>query len=439
MSAAAAPTSMMSSSAPTRVAGLLVEFDDEHKLVEACRRVRDAGFTRWDAHSPFPVHGIDEAVGIRPTRLPILVFVIGLMGTLTGLGLTTWANASEWFAPKSLPTNLQGYNFLVSGKPYLSLPAFIPVMFELTVLFAAFTAGLGMLALNGLPRFYNAVFRSSRFRRVTTDRFFIYVEAADPRFNVNTTATLLSQLGGGVERIEEPVRAEPPPRWLFTVGIVLVTISLLPLLVIARARVSKSREPRIHIIQDMDNQEKIKAQRASAVFADGRGARFPVGMTREQPLGTTVARGDQITLKTDTHFFEGRVNGEWAMAFPPQVTVDERLLRRGQERFNIYCAPCHGYDGAGNGTVNHKGNSGERPGWTWVKPLSVNDQTVRDRASGHLFNTITHGIRTMPAYGDQIPEQDRWAIVAYVRALQRSGGTVIEDVPAEKRSELEKR
>ncbi|TWT45245.1 Cytochrome c [Phycisphaerae bacterium RAS1] len=439
MSAAAAPTSMTPPAAPARLAGLLVEFDEEHNLVEACRRVRDAGFTRWDAHSPFPVHGIDEAVGIRPTRLPLLVFAIGMLGTLTGLGLTTWANASEWFAPQNLPTNLQGYNFLVSGKPYVSLPAFIPVMFELTVLFAAFTAGLGMLALNGLPNFYNAVFRSPRFRRATTDRFFIYVEAADPRFNAHSTATLLSQLGGQVERIEEPTRVEQPPRWLFTVGIVAVTLSLLPLMVIARARVSKSREPKIHIIQDMDNQEKIKAQRASPVFADGRGPRFPVGMTREQPLGTTVARGDAISLKTDAHFFEGRAGGDWATAFPPQITVDEGLLHRGQQRFNIYCAPCHGYDGTGNGTVNNKGNSGERPGWTWVKPLSVNDQTVRDRANGHIFNTITNGIRTMPAYGDQIPEKDRWAIVAYVRALQRSGATTIDDVPADKRSELEKR
>ncbi len=175
----------------TRLWGYLVEFKDVESLLSAAEKLRDAGYTRWDAHTPFPVHGLNDAMGLRPTRLPWIVFLAGLAGATTGLGL-------QWF------TNALDYPFLISGKPLFSLPANIPVMFELTILFAAVAAFLGMLALNGLPRPYHALFGSRRFRRVTADRFFISVEAADPRFDEERTWSLLESLGGeGLERIEE--------------------------------------------------------------------------------------------------------------------------------------------------------------------------------------------------------------------------------------------
>jgi len=191
-----ATTAVAAAESPeTRLWGYLVEFKDVESLLSAAEKIRDAGYTRWDAHTPFPVHGLNDAMGLRATRLPWIVFLAGLAGAGTGLGL-------QWF------TNAFDYPFLISGKPLFSLPANIPVMFELTILFAAVAAFVGMLALNGLPRPYHALFGSRRFRRVTADRFFISVEAADPRFDEERTWSLLESLGGeGLERIEEEAQA----------------------------------------------------------------------------------------------------------------------------------------------------------------------------------------------------------------------------------------
>jgi hypothetical protein len=172
-----------------RVAGLLLELASAAELARACERVRDAGYTRWDAHSPFPVHGLDRAMGLRSTVLPWLVTGAGLTGCVTGLGLQWWANAVN-------------YRFVISGKPLWSIPANIPVTFELTVLFSAIAAFLSMILLNGFPRWHHPVFSSRRFRRATVDRFFVSVEAEDPRFDDEKTAEFLRGLGGHVETLE---------------------------------------------------------------------------------------------------------------------------------------------------------------------------------------------------------------------------------------------
>ena len=174
-----------------RLVGLLAEFDGVDALLAACRTVRDSGYEKWDSMSPFPVHGIDRAMGIRRTILPRLVFLGGLTGALAGLAMQTWMNAVD-------------YPFLVSGKPYFSLPAQIPIIFEVTILLSALTAFGGMIFLNGMPRFYHPVFRSARFRRVTTDRFYVFVEAADPRFDEQRTRRMLEELGSiAVQDIHE--------------------------------------------------------------------------------------------------------------------------------------------------------------------------------------------------------------------------------------------
>ncbi len=158
--------------------GLLAEFQTPQDLVRAAARVRDAGYTKWDAHTPFPVHGLDGAMGIRTTRLPFFVLGAGILGTTTGLVMQYWMNAVD-------------YPIIISGKPFNSLPASIPVTFELTVLLASLTAFIGMLALNNLPRFNHPLFTNSAFRRSTSDAFFLAIEAADPRFDREKTEQFL--------------------------------------------------------------------------------------------------------------------------------------------------------------------------------------------------------------------------------------------------------
>jgi len=212
------------------------------------------------------------------------------------------------------------------------------------------------------------------------------------------------------------------PRWLTSIVIILVALSWIPLALALRARVVKKTEPRIHIIPDMDNQPKVKAQSRFMLFADRRGMRPPV-------VGT-VAWGSLIG---DPALEFGRTADDaWVEAIPVEMSMS--LLERGRQRYDIYCSPCHGLSGYGDGMVAQRADQLQEG--TWTPPTSFHTDLIRERAAGHLYNTISNGIRNMPAYGSQIPIDDRWAIVAYVRALQRSQHATIDDVPADLQAQL---
>ena len=163
------------------LAGYLAEFDSVDAVMSAAEKVRDAGYRKWDVHSPFPIHGIDDAMNIRPSILPWIVLTGGLFGLGGGLLMQWYMMAHD-------------YKYMISGKPYFSLPAFVPVIFECTILCAAFAAVFGMLLLNKLPMHYNPMFKSERFRRATDDRFFIAIDATDPNFDATRTRELLESL-----------------------------------------------------------------------------------------------------------------------------------------------------------------------------------------------------------------------------------------------------
>lgn len=170
---------------------LVAEFDNIAAVRSAARRIRDEGYEKWDVHSPFPIHGINADMGLRPTILPWITLAHGVAGCLLGLLLVWWINAKT---VPGVPTFLQGYEFLVSGKPLFSLPANIPILFELTVLLAAFGTLLGMLGLNKLPMLSNPLFHYREFARATDDRYFIVIEAADSKFDLQQTTELLDSL-----------------------------------------------------------------------------------------------------------------------------------------------------------------------------------------------------------------------------------------------------
>jgi mono/diheme cytochrome c family protein len=201
------------------------------------------------------------------------------------------------------------------------------------------------------------------------------------------------------------------PRWIIYVTVALVALSWVPLALIAKARETRNDSTRIHLVPDMDNQTKLKAQKSSPLFADGRANRMPVA--------GTVARGE---LRDDDLLHRGKAsNGAWADRFPTPVSLE--MIQRGRDRFNIYCYPCHGESGYGNGPIAVR--AAELEEGTWVPPSNLHDPVVTKRTVGHLFNSITNGIRNMPSYGDQIPVADRWAIVAYVKALQKSQNAAV--------------
>lgn len=173
---------MTAATAPeNRLHGIVAEFSTPEALLRAAARVTEAGYRKVDAYSPFPIHGLDEALRFRSTRLPWIVLAFGLVGLVAGYGLQYWTTVIDY------PIN-------VAGRPLHSAPAFVPIAFETTILFAALAAAFGMLALNGLPSPYHPLFTLKAFERASRDKFFLCVEARDPLFHGERTRKLLATL-----------------------------------------------------------------------------------------------------------------------------------------------------------------------------------------------------------------------------------------------------
>lgn len=159
----------------------MAEFDTATELVDAARAVRDKGFTKTDAFSPFPIHEIDEALGIKRSILPLLVFFGGITGLLLGISLQVFVHYIDY------PLN-------IGGRPFLSWISFVPPAYELTILLAGFTAVFGMLFLNGLPRPYHPVFNVPRFSLASREKFFLLIESADEKYDYEATRAFLESL-----------------------------------------------------------------------------------------------------------------------------------------------------------------------------------------------------------------------------------------------------
>ncbi len=173
------------------VHGVMAEFPNSAAVYHAAEQVRDAGFQKWDVFAPFPIHGIDEAMGMKRTKLPLIVAGGAITGITVALLMQWWMTAVD-------------YPLVVQGKDYSAWEPWVPVTFELGVLFSAFSALIGMLALNGLPRWNHPLLKSERFLRVSDDKFVIVIEAGDAKFQGSDTVTMLQGMGAtAVELVEE--------------------------------------------------------------------------------------------------------------------------------------------------------------------------------------------------------------------------------------------
>lgn len=219
----------------------------------------------------------------------------------------------------------------------------------------------------------------------------------------------------------------------------LFALTIIVVVSLAGFRGSFSKRPPIEIFPDMDHQPKVKAQTPSVFFADGRSNRPPVPGT--VPLGYSVPLRDQATgevvsmqgpykqvafTTVPDYFNTGKIGDRWGTGIPLEVTME--VLERGRERYNISCKVCHGHLGLGNGMASQLG---------LAAVANLHQERLRVMADGEIFNTITHGKNTMMGYGDRIQVPDRWAIIAYVRALQLAQRATLDDVPPEARPLLE--
>ena len=172
----------MTTQEETGIYGLMAEFDTPSSAVAAARQTYDAGYRRINAYSPYPIEELAEAIGFHKNLVPLTVFICGILGAIGGISLQIWTSSIDY------PIN-------VGGRPLISLPSFIPITFECTVLLASFGSFLGMLIMNGLPKPYHPVFNVPSFDRASIDRFFVCVKADDPKFNEDETRAFLTRLG----------------------------------------------------------------------------------------------------------------------------------------------------------------------------------------------------------------------------------------------------
>lgn len=487
-----------------QVIGVLAEFSGPEELVAGARAIREKGYRRVEAFSPFPIHGIDEALAAPKPILPWVVLGAGLTGCVVAVLIQWYMNATEG------PWAFSGYDYGISGKPAWSLPANIPVTFELIILFSSFTAFLGMIAFNQLPKFSNPLFRNERFLKATDNKFFLLVEADDPQFATETLSTAFESIGAGhVEPLyDQP--SEPLPGLFLLVGGVLAVAALVPLGLIAMSRDTTSQTPRLSIWWDMDYQPKYKAQTTieKGIFADGRSMRLPVegtvsrsglhddpalylGYTPKgeetfetsfllQEEGTLDASAEETSAESSDSSSTEEAGSEesstdesasdaanaepaadsaggaaaaapqpydWVTEFPESIPVNMETMKRGQERYNIYCSVCHGRAGDGDGLVHQRAVELDQL-ITWKPPTSLHQGEVPNYAVGRLYDTITNGnisgvtenggvIRGgMAGYREQIPVADRWAIVLYVKALQKTRTASPDDLTEEELNSL---
>lgn len=411
---------MSDSNQQEKIHGVVAYYTDVDSVMEASRRVRDAGYKRWDSYTPFPVHGIDDAMGIKPTILPWIVLVMGLTGLGAGLLL-------QWY------TNAYDYVYLISGKPDWSLPANIPVTFEMVIAFSAFTTFFGMLALNKLPHLSNPLHKLERFKRVTNDRFAICVEAADANFDAARVTSILSSANAeAVEVCPVDTSRAALPLWLHGIAAIATCLTFIPLATAFKGRFATSEKPRLHVWPDMDWQRKRKTQTEWEMFPDGRAMRLPVAGTVAQgelrddfEYHFGVAQDSSVPAKVaydpgSMGMKEGVAQFDWLANFPSKVDVNLELLERGRQRYSIYCGVCHGDQGNGMGSVSLRAKEINAMATGWVQPKALHTDNAKAYSNGELYHIVTNGISTMKGYGAQVKPSDRWAIVAYVRALQKT-------------------
>jgi len=488
---------------PPKAFGWVAEYSDDSQLLDAARKVRDSGYSRTDAFTPFPVHGIDEALGIKPTVLPWFTLCAGAIGTSIALLMQWWMNAID-------------YPYIISGKPFASWPAFIPVAFELTILFAAYTTVFAMLGLNGLPRFSNPMFTNPKFDRATDDRFFLWVDSRDKYFNTEKVKSLLESTRPlSVDEVREDDSSPVIPKAIFTVIMSLILVSLIPGAVVLRMRAAQSEAPRWHVFFDMDFQPKKKPQQTTTLFADSRTQRPPVpgtvargeldladpyylgydpdttamlestdgtrmvAFTAQEPQATEPksaetkpaepaaadaksADGPAATVDGQPTSAQaatsapanppavsnpsapanaaagqapaaaGEPNYAWLTEFPIEAT--DELFALGKRKFETNCAVCHGFAGYGDGLVSQRATNLAQ-GY-WVQPTSLHEERIQNQALGRIYYTIANGKGKMAGYASSLTPRERWAVVLYVRTLQRSQNATIEDVPETRRGEL---
>lgn len=359
--------------------GIAATFKTPDEIINAAKKVTKAGYEKFDVNTPYPLHGMDSAMKIKPSKLGFVTLVMGLAGASIALLFMYWSMSVD-------------YPLVIGGKPFFALPAFIPVTFEVTVLLATVSTVISMIALFfRLPDNQHPLHDTQYMKNVSLDKYGIVIEAIDEKFNESETENFLkSQNPFTVEYIYFPTEEAYPifqPKFLLLLAGIAIIVS-------GGTYFALNKLMYMTPFNWMMDQDKLTPQKASELFTDGYGMRTPVE--------GTVARG------FIPYPYMGQANPTEVLSNPFIPT--EENIKLGEAKYFTFCSPCHGYFGDGDSRLR-----GQFP-----NPPTLHSNRAREFSDGMIYHIITNGQNIMPSYASQVTREERWAIVNYIRVLQRA-------------------
>lgn len=367
-------------------------YDTPDEIIEAAEKVTKAGYEDYDVNTPYPVHGMDDAMNLKPTMLGKVTFVFGFLGISSALLMIGWMSGID-------------YQNIVGGKPYFAIPPAIPIGFELTVLLAGLATVAFMIAVfNKLPWMNNPLQDTNYIKRTSSDKYGVVIYASDSKFNESQVEEFLKSLGGkDLEKINYYEVKEQTVKTPIFDKKFLATLAVVAIVTAGSVYGILNYVLFLPPFDFMWKQEKVLPQEKSTFFADGFSMRTPVEGTVARGLMPYEYQGLPDSLVT-------------LLANPLPINAD--VLDKGKQRYDTYCSPCHGYYGQGDSRLR-----GQFP-----NPPTLHSEKMLDWTDGNIYHVITNGQNVMASYAKQISRDDRWAIVHYIRALQRSLNAKDEDL-----------
>ncbi|MEW6506232.1 MAG: quinol:electron acceptor oxidoreductase subunit ActD [Bacteroidota bacterium] len=358
-------------------------FNTPDEILHAAKKTLEYGFKKYDVHTPYPIHGMNKAMKLPPSKLGYVALVVGLSSALAALLLMFWMSAVD-------------YPIIIGGKPFFSFPAYVPVIFEVTVLSASIATVLTMLFIYfKLPNNAHPLHDTDYMKKVSSDKYGISIQAEDEKFDEEKVKKFLTEIGAKEinavyfdnEEINHKHRILEPKFILFLLFTAFLT-----------SGVSYFVLNKLLYMPPFDwmmEQEKLSPQAASTVFADGFGMRKPVEGT--------------ISREYFPYMFTGQPDAAESNLINP-LPFTKPVLEKGQKKYDIFCSPCHGYYGQGDSRLR-----GHYP-----NPPSLHSEKIRNWKDGRIFHVIMDGQNVMPSYSSQLTTEEKWAVVNYVRVLQRA-------------------
>lgn len=362
-------------------------FDTADEIIHASEKVVEQGYKKFDINTPFPVHGMNQAMKLKPSPMGYFALVFGLTGT--AIALLTMAFMMTF-----------DYPINIGGKPLFPLPAFIPVTFEVTVLLASIGTVLALLfVFFKMPHNSHPLHDTNYMKKCTTEKFGVCLEAEDERFNEEEAKSFLEKLGAKEIETIYTVKEDVPP--IFTkqfVGFLVFTV-----IVISGATYFVTNKlmfmPPYNWMMD---QHRVNAQSVSTFFPDS--------FSMREKVEGTVPRGFMPEEYKESPDSAGKY-------LQNPLEYNEKNIALGKKKFLTYCSPCHGNLAKGDSRLKDN----------FPKPPTLHSKKLKEWTDGRIYHVITFGQGVMPAYAKQVTREERWAIIQYIRTLQRALNPSEED------------